>query len=281
METATGQYAAVAVSISAQVCAISERYEGRGLAKAVAQSAEEQMEAEKKTVQLSPVAYRLSSLTDAAVTGIYRRGKEVMSEADLIRYFDETRKIRTRNCDFASEESIYESANPENIKDEGLSLVAVKDEKSVRLSKLPAMAKEKLAKTIPEWFSFGSSAPKAEKRKFPVSAFAAMVAVAVSLMLIVASSVMVTRAESRISELTLDAEILADEVAELHSDVNVQSNLVELREIAVEQYGMIDEKYLEMTYLDTEKEETIESYEEERREGIGLSALLSALGIKK
>ena len=108
-----------------------------------------------------------------------------------------------------------------------------------------------------------------------------MVAVAVSLMLIVASSVMVTRAESRISELTLDAEILADEVAELHSDVNVQSNLAELREIAVEQYGMIDEKYLEMTYLDTEKEETIESYEEERREGIGLSALLSALGIKK
>ena len=91
---------------------------------------------------------------------------------------------------------------------------------------------------------------------------------------------MLTRAESRINQLTVEADVLADEISELQSDVDVQNNLLELREIAMDQYGMVDEKYVEMTYLDTDLEESIEAYEEERDTSIGLSALLSALGIK-
>lgn len=272
---------AIALSANEQISAISLRYRGRGLAKSVADSAKAQMEAEQRTSHLAPEAYRLSSLSEAAVAGVYRRGKDTMSESDLIRYFNETRSIRTKNCDFSESESIYESADPQNIlEQEETSLCATADDAPIRLSALPRMAVKKLMTSIPEWFNTGASSSKQEKKSFPFSAFAAIVAVAVSLMLIVASTVMLTQAESRISELTVEADMLASEVAELRSDVDVHNNLLELREIAVEQYGMVDEKYVEMTYLDTETEESIEAYREERDGGIGLSALLSALGIK-
>ena len=100
-------------------------------------------------------------------------------------------------------------------------------------------------------------------------------------MLIVASSVMLTRAESRISALTLEAEELNDEIAELRSDVEVNNNLLQIREIATNEYGMVESEYVEMNYLDLQQKETIEVYENDRDGGIGLSALLSAMGIKK
>ena len=274
--------AAIEPSMNARVCAISLRYRARGLVKAVEQDAQAQVEAEQKTVELAPQAYRLSSLSDGTIAGVYRGGKESMEEGDLIRYFNETRAMRTRACDFSDSIGIYEAADPHNAdeSDEGMSLVAQENDSLMqKIVKAPRAAMEQLTASIPTWFSFGSS-QKREKKGFPLSALAAIIAIAISLMLIVASSVMLTRAESRINSLTVEADVLAGEVAELQSDVNVQNNLLELREIAVDQYGMVEERYVDMTYLDTEAEDTIEGFEEERDEGIGLSALLSALGIK-
>ena len=265
-------------------CALSLQYQHRGLSKAVVRDALVQIEAEQKTAEMMPNAYRLSGLSDAAVTGIYRGGKETMSSSDLIRYFNETRSMRTKNSDFSDAPSIYDVANPQNVTDEAVETALVVQESEPhlprKLTQLPRMALKKLSASVPEWFDSGASKKNEEKKKFPLSAFAAIMAVAVSLMLIVASSVMLTRAESRINQLTVEAEVLTDEISELQSDVNVESNLLELREIAMDQYGMVDEKYVEMTYLDTESEESIEAYEEERDSSIGLSALLSALGIK-
>lgn len=268
---------AVQVSAVSQICAISDRYAGRGLVRAVANTVEEQMEAEEKTSRLAPNAYRLSRLSDAAVCGLYRRGKQTMSTNDLIRYVDETRAERVKETDFSETCGIYESADP-RVQTADMALTVVKEEK--KTARAVATVKEKLHLPLAQWFSRGEAEGREERRRLPVSAFAAIVAIAVSLMLIVASSVMLTRAESRISKLTLEAEKLSDEISELRSDTEVNGDFLTLRQIAMEEYGMVGEEYLRTTYLNSENEETIEAYEEERQGGIGLSALLSAIGIK-
>ena len=287
MDTFVTEPQGTALSVSTanvRECSLSLQYQHRGLSKAVMRDALVQIEAEEKTAELMPDAYRLSKLSDATVTGIYRGGKETMSSSDLIRYFNETRAMRTKNSDFSEACGVYESADPKNTSDEEVETSLVLQEGQSRLSHkltaFPRLACKKIFSSFPEWFDRGVTQKNEEKKKFPLSAFAAIVAVAISLMLIVASSVMLTRAESRINQLTVEADVLADEISELQSDVDVQNNLLELREIAMDQYGMVDEKYVEMTYLDTDLEESIEAYEEERDTSIGLSALLSALGIK-
>ena len=255
------------------------------MAKAVAIAAEEQIRAEQATREQAPEAYRMSTLSNAAVTGLYRQGKAEMSSNDLVRYFDETRQSRIKNCDFSESKSIYESADPTVEEGSAVETALVFDETErkpwVRARDLPGMVVTKVKDSFPLWFAFEASEKKAQKRKFPLSAFAAMIAVAVSLMLIIASSVMLTLAESRISALTLESETLVDEISELRSDIDAESDMLALREIAVEEYGMIEREYVQATYLESEQEETIEAYEEERKGGIGLASLLSAMGIKK
>ncbi|MBQ9760017.1 MAG: hypothetical protein IJW16_01580 [Clostridia bacterium] len=274
----------VQVNMTARVQAISARYEKRGLVKAAEMEAEARERAEAQTAELAPVAYRKSTLSEAAVKGMYRRGKDYMDGQDLLGYFEETRQRRIAECDFSKETGIYETADPLRVEEHvpDTALVLAEEKRSLlptSLPKMPAYIKDKLKTSVPEWFC-GETVKSAKKtKKFPLSAFAAMIAVAVSLMLIVASSVMLTRAESRINALTLEADELSGEIAELRSDIDVESDLLYLREIAMEEYGMVDEEYVRMTYLNTAGEDSIEAFETEDRGGIGLSALLSAIGI--
>ncbi len=275
----------VEASAGARVQALSASYEGRGLAFAVARDARVQEAAEEATAALDPVAYRKSMLTDEAVTRMYRGGKEVMDGKDLLDYFGEARKMRLETSDLSESVSIYDVADPSREEEyvPNTALVLAEERKKllpVSVRKIPSYLVKKVKTSAPDWFVGGYVKTAKKEKKVPLSAFAAMIAVAISLMLIVASSVMLTRAESRINALTLEADELSGEIAELRSDVDVDSDLLHLREIAVEEYGMVDEAYVKMTYLNTEHEDVIESYEEEGRGGIGLSALLSAIGIK-
>ena len=266
--------------MDAQISAISSRYAQRGLVRAVESAVREQEEAERKTFEQAPHAYRISSLSDAAVAGLYRRGKKQMSGSDLIRYFTQTRQTRIANCDFAEEKSVYELADPTvDTKIGEETAVAKASETAVATSTAPRGIRSTVSKYAKRWFCFHDDETQKTGRKFPLSALAAMIAIAVSLMLIVASAVMLTRAETRINTLTLEAESIADDISELQSDIEVENQMLYLREIAMEYYGMVDEKYVQTTYLDNEKEETIESFEEERQGGVGLAALLSAMGV--
>ena len=115
----------------------------------------------------------------------------------------------------------------------------------------------------------------------PLSAFAAILAIAVSLMLIVASALMITHTETKISQLNSDISTLQAEVRDLEGKLEAGADLMEIRRIAVEEYGMVEEDYLRMERLSLGASETVEVYEEKRNGELGLSAILSAIGWKK
>ena len=277
------------VSATQEVQNITRQFVARGVSKAVANETTEQMQKERQTRKIAPAAYRLSSMSDAAISGCYRHGKENMSGDDLIQYFRETRSIRTRSKDFstlpAKDESVLagEAEKPCHAVVKHGEQVTLKE----KLAALPAQIKQLPANTIqfvrasmPSWFDFSPVDTTRETRRFPLSALAAIVAVAASLMLIVASSVMIHHGEKRVSKLTVELSELAVEVSDLQSELDVKNDLLLIRDIATEEFGMVEEKYVKMQYLSMGSGDSIEVFEEKKQESVGISAILSAIGLK-
>ena len=268
---------------------IADKFEARGVAKAIVTQSAEQIQKESETRKLAPLAYRLSAMSDAAVSGCYRHGKETMSGNDLIQYFNETRSIRTKGEDFsaipANDESVFigEAEKP------CCAVVKHEEQESLqeKLKAIPAQVKCLPTKTVqfirasaPAWFDFSPVDTTKGTRRFPLSAFAAIVAVAVSLLLIVASSVMIHHGEKRVNQLTVELAELSGEVLDLQSELDVKNDLLVIRNIATEEYGMVEEKYVKMQYLSMGSSDSIEVFEEKKQETVGISAILSAIGLK-
>ena len=99
-------------------------------------------------------------------------------------------------------------------------------------------------------------------------------------MLIVASSVMIHHGEKRVSQLTVELTELAGEVSDLQSELNVKNDLLAIRDIATEEFGMVEEKYVKMQYLSMGSGDSIEVFEEEEQKTVGIAAILSAIGLR-
>ncbi|MBQ1962701.1 MAG: hypothetical protein II369_01125 [Clostridia bacterium] len=285
MENTTAtSFGALEVSMEPHMAALAERYASRGIAKAVRIDAGEQIKRERKTRSIAPDAYRLSQYTDRAVESIYRRGKDTMDGDDLIRYFAETRRLRVSDVDFSvceepiSEAPVRDLAELEEVENATLAPIEQKLIQGARA--LPAAICKRVKEGFPTWFDPSAADASANRKSFPLSAFASLIVVAMCLMLIVASNVMITRAEDKLNALTVEIDAVAAEVADLEADMNVQSDLLLIRDIAISEYGMIGEEYVRMDYVTLHGEDVIEAYEDGRGEGISLSALLSAIGIK-
>lgn len=274
---------ALQASAESYIASLSEQYAARGLFRAVQNSAMEQKEREEKTRELAPDAYRLSLCSEAMINGRYRRGKETMSAGDLVRYFYEIRNDKIRHADFTGNTGMDECPALSEA-EQSRAVVSAETPKPsflrARVRALPAKLGKRLGEAAPTWFDAAQPDASKESKRFPVSAFAAILAVAASLMLIVASSILLTRAESNISRLNREIRATSSEVAELKSDFEVQNDWLEIRRIAMEEYGMVEEDYVKMEYISLTPEESVETFEEEREKSVGLSAILSAIGIK-
>ena len=202
-------------------------------------------------------------------------------DADNDRLYAELALARaTEDADLPAYHSIYEDAVAEPL--------AVSEPVASRKRNLPELAKEKtrkavsyLKKNAPTWFAVTKPDSSSNRRRFPVSAFATILTVAVCMMMIVAGSLMLTNAESQVYQLNVDIDRLQGEITDLRSEMESNENLLRIREIAVEEYGMVGEEYLKMDYVGMEREEQIEVFSGEREDQVGLSALLSAIGIGK
>ena len=100
------------------------------------------------------------------------------------------------------------------------------------------------------------------------------------MMLIVAGSLMVIGAETQISRLNAEITKLHEDITDLKSDLETSVDLLEIRRIATEDYGMVGEEYLKMDCIALDRDEIAEVKGEKKNSGIGLAGLLSAIGWK-
>ena len=142
-----------------------------------------------------------------------------------------------------------------------------------------ADAKQMIAKS-PTWFDGKKPVTKSAKR-FPVSAFAAIGVLAMCLSLIVGASILVTHGENVNNRLKKEISTVSAQIEDLKSDIHLSEDVLLIRELARENCGMIGEEYVKTETLLLGDAESVEVYPNGQPEGVGLSALLSAIGIKK
>ena len=262
---------------------LAERYRGRGVARVLNREIAERIAREREELSENPELYPISAANRAKLVGVYRRGKRNMSTEDLLDHVRATHEARTKDTDFSQAPATDEEVRRGEAEKE--MLPAVRREAEVTLPRRVTGTAITAVQTVRAmrpvgWIDLSKSKKTEDARRFPLAAFAALLAVAVSLMLIVASSVMVILAKSAVS--TLDVRISREEsaIARIRSDLNAENDLFSIRNVAEEEFGMIDASYLKTNYLSNSRSDSVTIYGREEPTEIGLSALMSALGMR-
>lgn len=268
---------------------IADRFANRGLVNTVKRDEKTQIEREAQTRAEEPEAYRLSECSEEYINARYRRGKDLMSGEDVLQYFREGRERRIRDADFSAEPPSDDLVRSGDAEKPYKPVLRAEERTTVRqrLAMLPQMTRELPARTLervkesyPVWFDGSRADTSRETRTFPLSAFAAILAVAMSLMLVVASSVMIYHGETRLNSLKIEVSSITGEIREMKSDLSSNTDLLAIRDIAVNEYGMVSEDFVRQEYVSGNGEDSIVVYDNEESQSIGLSALLNALGFK-
>ncbi len=118
-----------------------------------------------------------------------------------------------------------------------------------------------------------------KKKRIPKTVFPTLAVVTVSLLLVVCSSVMVSRASSDVSRLEYKIELLQESRDDLEGKLVEKNNMLDIQRIAVEEYQMITRGYVKSKYLDVTGEEEIRLFDGKGEEDSFIETVLKAIGI--
>jgi hypothetical protein len=118
-----------------------------------------------------------------------------------------------------------------------------------------------------------------KKKRIPRGVLPTIAVVTLSLLMVVCSSVMVSRATADVGNLEDEIEELRDVRSDLEADLVVKNDMLNIKDIAVNQYGMISSDYATSRYLDIAEDERIEIYGSPEKSDSLLTRLLKAIGL--
>lgn len=280
VELVTRQNNMPAFDLAAQLC---ERYKNRGLVKEIADCDREFEAQMQKTADEYGAAYSLWSTDERVIDVKYRSedadGNRYMDSDGFVRYFKDCQRI-SDGVDHT--ESIYvdESYDKDSriVRSPVSELVSAKDMKNA-----PTTAIERVSGFVGEWISpeRERKAEKSSSSRPSLPTWLSVIAVFVSFMLIVASSIMVGVETGSVSEMRSELASLEDEKAELELELEVKNDLVSIYDVATNDLGMISENSVSVKYLPESEEDTVKNFEDEDDGRIDLATILSAIGIRR
>ncbi len=273
-------------SCSYYIDLLCERFKNKGIAEKANTDAQNDISASNKR----RLRYKESTIDPKSKkykTGLYN-GKLYTGSDDFARYYKDLRGPKSPDAASRDEEE-YRRALAESKRE-----VKLQSKKEMRLAirkligeKLreiglipinPRKLMESIGRGFPDADAQGEV--KAKRQGLPKGMPLAIIIIFVSLLLIVTSSVMVSRTESDISRLESRLEDLKEEEAKLNADLEVKNNMIDIKEIAEGQYGMVSAEYVASRYIHIEREDKIIFNTDYSRES-AIVRLLEALGLKK
>lgn len=269
---------------------LCERFKDRGIKTSVQSEAGEQNgrdSARSRLLSLYPSMAGVSA-EDKKYNSINVGGRACMSSEDFANYYRDLRDYKMPRF-YSRAEKEYEEAEAA-IKAEGVQESGNPPKKAVWLtvkerikSTLSHLNKEELTDFGEKWFLIESETEvkEREKRRVPHGVIPTIFAVTLSLMLIVCSSVMVSRASSEVSSLEDKIDSLNVEIRHLEGKLEVKNDMLEIYRIATEEYGMISEDYASSRYVDVKEEEQLKAVNAGTKKISWLDELLRAIGFKK
>jgi hypothetical protein len=277
-------YENIASDENATLAALTHRYSGRGFLRAAKEHGQE-MDAMQQTARAcAPEHYRWDELCAEGRGDRYRSatylGRQVMDVDDFATYFAECRANRRAKGQEQSAPEVV-SVSPARTRQEsrmakatGNSLISYdkKQDREHTADRVIAFAKEWLRPDDPTLRVAG------RKQRMPVSVISLFVVAAVSLMLIVSSTVMVSTAKRDAAEAQDSAARLQKEAQLAEDKLESSIDYLEIYRTATEELGMIPATQVQSVYVNTAENNTIEIVDEQE-DAPALTTLLSAIGI--
>ena len=287
---------------SRYVAMFCERYRDRGVAGRVRREAAEQRKKEALHRAQTPGAFvktdALEQVAGTSSANTYRSGvsdgKRYMTADDFRRYYRDQRNYRypqyrdvkqtpeSREAIRAMVVARENAKGVPSLKKAGWLTDTDKLPKFVRhllTIKVFAKLNEWAGETFPREKEMVSAAPQKIRKSIPVGLVATLVTIAVSMSMVISSTVLVSQSTREISRLKEELVVREDAVGELTDMLAMKSDMLAIEDKATNDFGMVRERYLDGAYLESPAEDSVEVFDEEGdNEKSGLSALLSTFG---
>ena len=256
---------------------LCEKFKNRGIKSGLseAKSAEIRRNAEMLGLEIDGV-----SAYDEKYRTLNVNGKNYMSSDDFAAYYKDLRGYKMPHF-YSRAEKEYEEAEA--------------DAKKVQESGKPPkkalwLAIKKVAKDSAREFVKGYIVNEArkqveeevvegKKKRIPRGVIPTMAIVTLSLLLIVCSTVMVSRASREVSILEDGVEELVEVRDDLSAKLDVKNNMLDIKRMAIEEFNMISSDYAKSIYIDVKEDEKIVLYDKNLVGESFLKTLLKAIGL--
>jgi hypothetical protein len=270
---------------NAALAALTRRYRGRGFTRAAKEHTDDMDVRREEAREVAPAHYRWDELCANGRGDCFRGdnylGRQVMDVDGFVEYFAECRAARRAESN-ETVASHTETVVPARTREQsrvarltGTSLVPSKQRRTSKNTsdRVIAFAKNWLRPDDPALRREGKRQP------IPMKAISMLVVLAVSLMLIVTSSVMVSNEKREIGDLEHEVSALATEAKLAQDKLESQLDSLDIYEIATEELGMIPQIYADSLYVESTNGNTIEVVEQPEEQTTTLATLLSAIGM--
>ena len=239
IEPMTGTYGGIDIG-ALYIDMLCEKFKNRGIKSGLseAKSTEIRKNAEKLGIEFEDV-----SAKDAKYRTLKIDGRSYMSSDDFAAYYKDLRGYRLPSF-YTRAENEYEEAmaGAKNVQESGRP-----PKKALWLAikrRTKETAKDFFTTFVAEEYGKRSEEMKVGKKKrIPRGILSTFAVVTLSLLMIVCSTVMVSRASGDVSRLEGEIEELEAVRDDLAADLDVKNNMLEIKRIAVEEYGMISGEY--------------------------------------
>ena len=276
--SATGVYGGIDIG-ALYIDMLCEKFKNRGIKSGLSEekSAEIRKRAEKLGIRLDGV-----SAEDEKYRTKGEDGRTYMSSDNFAAYYKDLRGYKLPSFVARAEQEYKEAeAGANSVQESGkppkkaLWLAVKRRIKEGARDFFSVFVVEEVKKQSEEMIVEG------KKKKIPRGALPTMAIVTMSLLLIVSSSVMVSRATGDVDKLEYEIEQLQVEKKDLEGKLIENSNMIEIKRVAVEEYGMISGDYAMSKYLDVTRDEGIELLERKDDDESLLERILKAIGFIK
>lgn len=235
----------------------------------------------KRTTSSAEI-YRSRSTTPAQKETTARYQK---SYATPVKSTSDTVKIRKPNVTQPSSDTRMFAAVEEDVKiyTPGASNASsnISRTETAAFNKASNAGTSKIKKLADEWMPedkiVNVKSGRKSRRSFS-GTILAIAGVAVSLMLIVSGSVLMSGANREIKDLENELGKLTAVEKDLEAELEMKNDVNMLLDRATGELGMIRKEYVEANYLDVKGNDRVEIHDEEEKD-MGIAAILSAFGI--
>lgn len=255
---------------------LCERFKNRGIKSGLSELKSAEI---RRNAAICGLTVDTVSADDAKYKHLISDGQAYMSSDDFAAYYKDLRGYKLPNF-YSRAEKEYEEADEAAKK---VQETGKQPKKAVWLA-----IKRRIKDGVRDFFSIfvveevrkqSEEVLEGEKTKLPRKVLPTMIAVTLSLMLIVCSTVMVSRATGEVNRLEGEIEALEYERADLEGKLNMKNDMLHIKDVAINQYGMISGEYADSKYVDVTGEDKIVINEEKAKDDSLLIKLMKAIGL--